>query len=125
MTGRAAVSTVLPSSWQNMGWRKRSRGKSQSFQQGGDRRRRKLRYVPGHSSARSTVDLRFEMDTLVILHTCPHPMNPDNQYPRKPIVYQIRKAAPVAEDDFCMNFRPENLRGFQNNAIYHLTGGYQ
>ena len=84
-----------------------------------------MRYVPGHSSAGSTIDLRFEMDTLVVLHTCPHPMNPDDQYPRKPIAYQIRKAAPVAEDDFCMNFRPENLRGFQNNAVYHLTGGYQ
>ena len=84
-----------------------------------------MQYVPGHSAARSSVDLRFEMDTLVILHTCPHPMNPDSQYPRKPIVYQIRKAAPVAENDFCMNYRPENLRGFQNNAIYHLTGGYQ
>ncbi|MBB51880.1 MAG: urea carboxylase, partial [Pseudomonadales bacterium] len=23
-------------------------------------------------------------------------------------------------DDFCRNFRPENQRGFQNNALYHL-----
>jgi hypothetical protein len=64
------------------------------------------------------------MDTLVILHTCPHPMNPAPEYPRKPIGYQIRKAEPVSADDFCMNSRPENIRGFQNNAIYHLQGGY-
>ena len=82
-------------------------------------------FVPNHSVAGSTVDLRFEMDTLVILHTCPHPMNPASEYPRCPISYQIRKAEPVAEDDLCMNSRPENKRGFQNNAIYHLTGGYQ
>lgn len=84
-----------------------------------------LCFVDDHSPAGSTVDLRFEMDTLVIMHTCPHPMNPARDYPRRPIQYQIRKAKPVAADDFCMNFREENKRGFQNNAIYHLTGGYQ
>ena len=82
-----------------------------------------LHFQPGHSSPGSSIDLRFEMDTLVILHTCPHPMNPDSEYPRKPIAYQIRKAAAVAEDDFCLNSRPENQRGFQNNEIYHLCGG--
>lgn len=83
-----------------------------------------MHFVPDHSPAGATVDLRFEMDTLVILHTCPHPMNPATDYPRCPISYQIRKAEPVADDDLCMNSRPENQRGFQNNAIYHLTGGY-
>ncbi|MEE4278403.1 MAG: urea amidolyase associated protein UAAP1 [Halieaceae bacterium] len=83
-----------------------------------------MRYVENHSPAGSTVDLRFEMDTLVLFHTCPHPMNPAPDYPRKPIQYQIRKAKPVAPDDFCMNSREENIRGFQNNAIYHLTGAY-
>ena len=85
----------------------------------------KMSFVENHSPAGATVDLRFEMDTLVILHTCPHPMNPDPSYPRRPIQYQIRKAAPVTDDDFCMNFREENRRGFQNNAVYHLTGGYE
>ena len=84
-----------------------------------------MRFVSDHSPAGATVDLRFEMDTLVILHTCPHPMNPATDYTRCPISYQIRKAEPVADDDLCMNSRPENKRGFQNNAIYHLTGGYQ
>lgn len=78
----------------------------------------------GNSHAGALVDLRFEMDTLVLLHTCPHPMNPAPEYPKKPLGYQIRKAGPVKEDDICMNSRPENIRGFQNNAIYHLTGGY-
>ena len=84
-----------------------------------------MRFVSDHSPAGATVDLRFEMDTLVILHTCPHPMNPAVDYPRCPISYQIRKAEPVADEDLCMNSRPENKRGFQNNAIYHLTGGYR
>ena len=31
------------------------------------------------------VELRFEMDALVLLHTCPHPLNPAPRYPRKPV----------------------------------------
>ncbi|MEL7044320.1 MAG: urea amidolyase associated protein UAAP1 [Pseudomonadota bacterium] len=85
----------------------------------------KMSFVENHSPAGATVDLRFEMDTLVVLHTCPHPMNPARDYPRQPVQYQIRKAEPVAGDDLCMNSREENIRGFQNNAVYHLTGGYQ
>jgi uncharacterized protein len=79
-------------------------------------------FDPANSPAGSSVELRFEMDTLVLLHTCPHPMNPAAEYPRRPIGVEFRQATPVAEDDFCRNFRPENRRGFENNAIYHLCG---
>jgi len=79
-----------------------------------------LGYIEGNSKAGDYIDLRFEMDTLVILHTCPHPLNPATEYPRKPIQYQIRQAAPVAADDYCRNACAENQRGFKNNEIYHL-----
>ena len=82
-----------------------------------------LNFDQANSKAGDYVDLRFEMDTLVLFHTCPHPLNSATDYPKKPLIYQIRKAASVADDDFCMNSRPENQRGFQNNAIYHLQGG--
>lgn len=81
-----------------------------------------LHFVPNHSKAGDSVELRFEMDTLVLLHTCPHPLNPAAEYPKKALTYQIGQAAPVGEDDYCRNFRPENQRGFQNNAIYQLGG---
>ena len=79
-----------------------------------------LTYVDNASKAGDFIELRFEMDTLVLLHTCPHPLNNADHYPRKPITYQIRNALPVAADDYCKNFRPENQRGFKNNEIYHL-----
>lgn len=82
-----------------------------------------LNFDSSNSKAGDYVDLRFEMDTLVVLHTCPHPMNTADEYPKKPLIYQIRKAEPIKEDDLCMNSRPENQRGFLNNAIYHLQGG--
>ncbi len=80
-----------------------------------------LSFVENHSQAGDSIDLRFEMDTLILLHTCPHPMNTATEYPKKPVTYQIRKSAPVTKDDYCMNSRPENQRGFQNNALYHFV----
>ena len=82
-----------------------------------------LSYVENNSKAGDSIELRFEMDTLVLLHTCPHPLSTASTYPRKSISYQILQADPVSEDDFCKNSREENQRGFQNNRIYHLAGG--
>lgn len=82
-----------------------------------------LKYLENNSKAGDAIELRFEMDTLVLLHTCPHPLNTATEYPRKSITYQIIQAAEVSEDDYCMNYRDENGRGFENNNRYHLTGG--
>ncbi len=82
-----------------------------------------LNFELSNSKAGDYVDIRFEMDTLVIFHTCPHPLNNAVDYPKKDLTYQIRKAESVKDDDLCMNSRTENQRGFQNNAIYHLQGG--
>jgi len=79
-----------------------------------------MRYIADNSKAGDYIELRFEMDTLVLLHTCPHPLNQAQNYPRKPVNYQIRKAAPVMDDDYCKNFRPENVRGFKNTELYYL-----
>jgi len=73
-----------------------------------------------NSQPGAQVVLRFEMDTLVLLHACPHPLNMNESYPGKPLRIELGLAEPVTEDDFCRNFRPENQRGFQNNALYHL-----
>ena len=82
-----------------------------------------MRFVEDNSSAGDYIELRFEMDTLVLLHTCPHPLNMAAEYPKQPVSYQIRKAAPVTEDDECMNACAENQRGFMNNKIYYLGRG--
>ena len=79
-----------------------------------------LQYIQSNSKAGDYIELRFEMDTLVLMHTCPHPLNSASEYPRKAIEYQIRQSEPVSESDYCKNFRPENQRGFKNNELYHL-----
>ncbi len=70
------------------------------------------------STAGAYVDLRFEMDTLVLLHTCPHPLNPAAEYPRKPVTWAFYDSPPVTEDDECRTACPENERGFINTALY-------
>lgn len=74
-----------------------------------------------NQSAGNSVTLRFEMDTLVLLHTCPHPLDQSETYPFKPVQIELGEAEPVTQDDYCKNFRPENQRGFQNNALYYLS----
>jgi urea carboxylase-associated protein 2 len=80
-------------------------------------------FDPGSSRAGQFVDLRFEMSTLVLLHTCPHPLSSSVHYPRNPVGLQLSQAPPVADDDFCRNSRPENVRGFANTELYRSCGG--
>lgn len=77
----------------------------------------------GHSKAGSQLTLRFEMDTLVVLHTCPHPLNTAGRYPRLPVQIELGVAHAVGDDDYCKNFRAENQRGFENNRLYHIASG--
>ena len=76
-----------------------------------------------HSKQGDSVTLRFEMDTLVLLHTCPHPLDNSASYPDTRVQVELGVAETVMEDDFCKNFRPENGRGFENNALYHIGLG--
>lgn len=78
-----------------------------------------LQFAEEHSKAGDVIELRFEMDTLVVLSSCPHPMNPAGDYPFKPVQLDVVQSEPVAEDDICLNFREENRRGFENNRRYN------
>ena len=84
----------------------------------------RLVFTPLNSKPGDHITLRFEMDTLVLLHTCAHPMDTTPEYPSRPIRLQLAPAAPVADDDPCRISRPENRRGFENNRLYHL-GAYE
>jgi hypothetical protein len=66
----------------------------------------------------ASVELRFEMDTLVLFHTCPHPLNAAAQYPRKPVRFEVFEGAPASSGDARRFSTPENGRGFENNRIF-------
>jgi urea carboxylase-associated protein 2 len=81
-----------------------------------------LSFDPDNSGAGQWVDLRFEMDSLVLMHTCPHPLETASQYPRHPVALRFTQAEPVGADDVCKNSRPENARGFANTELYRFCG---
>lgn len=76
--------------------------------------------LTGQASAGQSLTLRFDMDTLVFMHTCPHPLNTEAHYPKKPVSLTLKTGPAPNDDDYCLNYRPENRRGFGNNALYHL-----
>lgn len=81
----------------------------------------KLSFVPGHSKAGDAVELRFEIDTLVVLNTCQHPFDPDPVYRPRPVRLEVLAGELPAQDDPSFTVRPENLRAWENNETYHTV----
>jgi hypothetical protein len=79
-----------------------------------------MAFAQGHSPAGSHVDLRAEMDTLLVLDTGMHPLNPSPVYLRKPVRITLYESAPAAADDPCRLMCPENARGFANSENHYL-----
>lgn len=76
-----------------------------------------LLFQPGNSGTGDYIDLRFEMNTLVVLSTCQHPLDPNPQYVPKAVQLTAWHSATPDTDDYCRNFRPENQRGFYNTEL--------
>lgn len=82
-----------------------------------------LRFDAAAAKAGAQVELRFEMDTLVLMHTCPHPLEAAAVYPRKPVRFEMFDGPPAPTNDACRNSASENGRGFQNNRLFHAGCG--
>jgi urea carboxylase-associated protein 2 len=76
-----------------------------------------LQYQANHSKAGGFVELRFEMNVLVVVSACQHPLDPGSQYAPKPVLLQAWRCGTPDEGDLCRNFRPENVRGFYNTEL--------
>lgn len=72
----------------------------------------------GNSPAGSVVDLRAELDCLVVMSSAPHPLDPSQTYPTGDIGLSVHFTGPVAADDPCRLSRPENERAFQNSEAW-------
>lgn len=64
------------------------------------------------------VDLRAEMDLLIALSNCPHPLDPAERYPQGSVEIVRYHAARPAADDLCRTATAEAIRAFENNALY-------
>ena len=66
------------------------------------------------------VDLRAEMDLLVAVSNCPHPLDPAPDYAPAPVEAIRFRGPAVAADDLCRTATDEARRGFENNAALAL-----
>jgi uncharacterized protein len=81
-----------------------------------------MNFVPGNSKPKDYVELRAEMNLLVILDTGQHPLDPNPQYAPKPVRFSVMQSMPADANDPCRLRCPENKRGFINTERYFLEG---
>jgi urea carboxylase-associated protein 2 len=79
-----------------------------------------LHYSPNNSLPGSYVELRAEMNVLVLLNTCQHPFAPGIEYAPRPVELSISKASPVRTNDPCRMLCSENTRGFLLTELFFL-----
>lgn len=77
-----------------------------------------MHFEAANSEPGDFVDLRSEMNTLVILNTCQHPLDPNPAYAPKPVQLSIWRAAPPGPSDSVRISCPENARGFTLTERY-------
>lgn len=76
-----------------------------------------LTFDPQNCRAGDYIDLRFEMHSLVVLATAPHPLDPSPRYQSRPIRLEAWYSGPAAEVDACRTRCSENGRGFRNTEM--------
>jgi len=59
------------------------------------------------------------LDTLVVLNTCQHPLDPNLNYEPGEVQLEVFQGEAATADDPCFQSRPENLRAFENTETYH------
>jgi urea carboxylase-associated protein 2 len=79
-----------------------------------------MQYQTQHSTPGSYVELRAEMNTLVILNTCQHPLDPSMTYSPKPVEITIKRVPAPSPDDACFISCPENMRAYTLTQRYFL-----
>jgi urea carboxylase-associated protein 2 len=79
-----------------------------------------MHFVPNNAQAGDAVELRAEMNTLVILNSCQHPMDPSRDYTQKRVELTLKQVPAPGPDDLTRNSRAENARGFIMTERYFL-----
>ncbi|MFA6179539.1 MAG: urea amidolyase associated protein UAAP1 [Candidatus Methylopumilus sp.] len=79
-----------------------------------------LSFVAGHSKAGSYVDVRFDMNVLLVLSAAPHPLDTGSEYKPAAVKLSAWHAGLAEQDDVCRNSCEQNGRGFINTERYYL-----
>jgi len=82
-----------------------------------------MHFVEEHCGKEATVTLRTEMDILLVLSNTPNPLDTEISYSSVPVKIEVFPAATVDSLDYCVNYRPENRRAFENTWEYYTLLG--
>lgn len=77
-----------------------------------------MHFCSEHCVKGAAVTLRTEMDILLVLSNTPNPVDPRTPYPSVPVNMEVLTAPPVDSLDYCVNYRSENRRAFENTWEY-------
>jgi len=77
-----------------------------------------LHYDVNCTKPDSFIDLRAEMNVLVIISNCPHVLHPEATYSPQPIQLTIRRSPQPQPDDLCRTANEEVIRGFVNTDAW-------
>ena len=80
----------------------------------------RLHFDTAHRAPGQHVDVRFEMNVLVILSAAPHPLDPATSYAPTPVQLTAWRSGTAGADDVCRLHCPENGRGYINTERWFL-----
>ena len=75
-----------------------------------------MQYATDHSKTGDVIDLRADMDVLVVLATTQHVLDPCEHYLPVSVSAEIWECGIAGDDDVCQLSRQENARGLENTA---------
>ena len=78
-----------------------------------------LSFVENNSQAGSTVDIRFDMNVLLVLSAAPHPLDTKTVYAPAAVKLSAWHTGLAAAADICRDSCPQNSRGFVNTERYY------
>jgi uncharacterized protein len=79
-----------------------------------------LHFVENHSKVGNYVDVRFDMNVLLVLSAAPHPLDSGSAYKPAAVKLSAWNAGLAGDDDVCRNACAQNGRGFINTERYYL-----
>jgi urea carboxylase-associated protein 2 len=77
-------------------------------------------FAGSHSRPGAFVELRAEMNVIVVLAAVPHPLDTATSYAPRPIELAVYEGSPPAADDPCRVSREETKRAFANTEAYFV-----
>jgi uncharacterized protein len=79
-----------------------------------------LSFIANNSKAGNTVDIRFDMNVLLVLSAAPHPLDTKTSYQPSAVKLSAYHVGDAERDDICRNSCLQNSRGFVNTERYYL-----